>query len=202
MPNDDTQTPEMPGAQALLEQLAGARLPEWDSFAGGIKVRRLQPGQALFETDVPWPWLSIVRSGLVKLVYLRADGSERIKSFIAEGGFFASLAGLAAPGRTTFAAVALAPSVVEQLSYTQILALAERHLVWQKALRLGIEHYGARKEKRERELLTLTPEQRYRLFLAESPGLAGRVAQKDLALYLGITPVALSRMRGRMVRAG
>jgi CRP-like cAMP-binding protein len=188
-------------SQALLEHLAGGPLPEWASFAAQVQSRTLAAGETLFATDAPWPWLNIVRSGLFKLVYLRDDGSERIKSFIAEGGFFASLAALAPGGRTSFAAVALERSVVEPLSYPQIRALGERHLAWQKALRAGIEHYGLRKEKRERELLLMSPEERYRLFLHESPALAARITQQDIALYLGITPVALSRIRGRMARA-
>jgi CRP-like cAMP-binding protein len=187
-------------SQPLLEHLAGGPLPDWAAFADEVQPRTLAAGEALFDTDAPWPWLCIVRRGLFKLAYLREDGSERIKSFIPEGGFFASLAALVPGGRTSFTAVALEASVVEPLSYPRILALGERHLAWQKALRAGIEHYGRRKEKRERELLMLSPEQRYRLFLHEEPALAKRIAQQDIALYLGITPVALSRIRGRMVR--
>lgn len=187
-------------SKVLLERLAGAPLPEWQEFAATVRRRELAAGDTLFHADVPWPWLAVVTRGLFKLVYLRADGGERIRSFIAEGGFFASLAGLVPGGRTTFAAVAMGDASVEQLSYEQLRAFGDRHVAWQRALRVGIEFYGARKEKRERELLTLTPEERYRLFLAEEPGLAARVPQKDLALYLGITPVALSRIRGRIAR--
>jgi CRP-like cAMP-binding protein len=186
----------------LLEHLAGAPLPEWDAFAVTVRRRRLAPGETLFDADVPWPWLSVVGAGLVKLVYLRRDGGERIKSFIAEGGFFASLAGLAPGGRTTFAAIAMTETAIEQIGYAQLRDFGDRHIVWQRALRAGIEHYGARKEKRERELLTLTAEERYRHFIEEEPALAARIPQKDLALYLGVTPVALSRIRGRLARAG
>lgn len=193
-----TATPAEPSAQSLLEQMAGGPLPEWSAFAAGIQRRRLQPGQALFEVHQPWPWLAIVGTGLFKLVYRREGGSERIKSFITAPGFFTSLAGLPPGGRTSFAAIAMERATVELLSYPAILALADRHLAWQRTWRVAIEQYGARKEKRERELLTLTPEERYALFLSESPGLAERIPQKDLALYLGITPVGLSRMRGRM----
>lgn len=184
----------------LLEHLAGAALPAWEGFARGVQLRRLPAGATLFDAGVPWPWLGVVRRGLVKLVYLKADGSERIKSFIAEGGFFASLAGLAPGGRTSFAAVAMEPLEVELLGYDALRELGDRHIAWQRALRAGIEHYGARKEKRERELLTLTAIDRYRLFLDEEAALAARIPQKDLALYLGVTPVALSRIRGRIAR--
>lgn len=189
-----------PTSRALLEHLAGEPLPEWDRFAASVRTRRHAAGATLFDAGQPWPWLSVVREGLVKLVYARADGSERIKSFIAEGGFFASLAGLVPGGRTSFAAVAMESVVVEQLAYDTLRAFGDRHIAWQRALRVGIEHYGARKEKRERELLMLTAEERYRLFLDEEAGLLARVPQKDLALYLGVTPVALSRIRGRIAR--
>ncbi|MET0333585.1 MAG: Crp/Fnr family transcriptional regulator [Rhizobacter sp.] len=188
-------------AQALLEHLAGGSLPEWDHFAAQVKPRTLTAGEALFTSGEPWPWLNVVQRGLFKLVYLREDGSERIKSFIPECGFFGSLTAFAPGGLTSYAAVAMVPSVVEPLSYPQILALGERHLAWQKALRAGLQFYGQRKEKRERELLMTSPEHRYRLFLQEEPELVKRLAQQDIALYLGITPVALSRIRRRMARA-
>lgn len=187
-------------SKSLLQRLAGAPLPEWDTFAATVRRRELAAGDTLFRAETPWPWLAVVTRGLFKLVYGRADGGERIKSFIAEGGFFASLAGLGPGGRTTFAAIAMEPAHVEQLSYERLREFGDRHVAWQRALRAGIELYGARKEKRERELLTLTPGERYRLFLDEEPQLAARVPQKDLALYLGITPVALSRIRGRLAR--
>lgn len=191
----------MTQSRRLLEALAGEPLPEWDRFARELRSRRLAAGEALFHADQPWPWLAVVGEGVVKLVYPREDGGERIKSFIAEGGFFASLAALAPGGRTSFAAVAMTALAVEQIPYGALREFGDRHIAWQRALRVGIEFYGARKEKRERELLMLSPEQRYRLFIDEEPALAARIAQKDLALYLGITPVALSRIRGRLQRA-
>ena len=58
--------------------------------------------------------------------------------------------------------------------------------------------FAERKEKRERELLILNAEERYREFLAEAPALQSRVPQKDLARYLGLTPVGLNRIVKRV----
>lgn len=184
----------------LLESLAQAPLPEWDLVIRRIGVRQMAPGETLFREGAPWPQVAVVFQGLVKLVYLRDDGSERIKSFIDAGGFFASLAALAPGGVCTFSAVAVEHTEVVCLPYPTILELADRHLPWQKALRRALEFYGQRKEQRERELLTLDPPARYRLLLQQSPDLVRRVPQKDLALYLGITPVSLSRIRARLGR--
>ena len=50
----------------------------------------------------------------------------------------------------------------------------------------------------KRELLTMTPELRYRRFLDDYPDLIGVVSQKDIASYLGVTPVGMSRIASRV----
>ena len=53
-----------------------------------------------------------------------------------------------------------------------------------------------KKERREYEFLCLSAEERYRLLIKRSPDLVRQVTQNEIARYLGITPVALSRIRG------
>ena len=63
-----------------------------------------------------------------------------------------------------------------------------------------VEHllnFSMKKERREREFLTESAEERYRMLMDRSPELFDKVTQKDIARYLGITPVALSRIRKR-----
>jgi len=55
-------------------------------------------------------------------------------------------------------------------------------------------------ERRERSLILDSALTRYQNLLGEFPGIEARVRQYDLASYLGITPVALSRIRGRPAR--
>jgi len=143
-----------------------------------------------------------MRRGLLKLAYLSDRGDEWIKSFIAEGQFFASIAALTPGGSTSFAAEAIEDSELEQLDYRDIAARAATSLPWQRALAQALLIYGARKEARERELLTLAPTERYRAFLRQSPGVVDRVRQRDLALYLGVTPVSLSRLKARVRATG
>lgn len=46
-----------------------------------------------------------------------------------------------------------------------------------------------------------SPETRYRSLLASDPALVKRVPQYELATYLGITPVSLSRIRNRVKKS-
>lgn len=187
--------------QALLEAAAGAALPEWAMVAGTLKLSTVDAGGTVFLQDTAHPFVYAVRQGLFKLSYLNEDGSEWIKSFAEEGRFFASISALQTQGRTSFMVTALESSIVERLDYRLLSALATRYLPWSEALRKLTLVFAARKEQRERELLTLKPEQRYLAFCAAHPDLATRIAQKELARHLGMTPVGLNRIAVRNRRA-
>jgi CRP-like cAMP-binding protein len=189
-------------SQRLLSSLAGGDLPDWPAFADGVRVLQVARGTQVFAQGVAHPYVYVMRRGLLKLAYLSDQGEEWVKSFIAEGQFFASLAALAPGGSTSFAAEAIEDSELEQLDYRDIAARAATSLPWQRALAQALLIYGARKEARERELLTLAPTERYRAFLRQSPGVVDRVRQRDLALYLGVTPVSLSRLKARVRATG
>lgn len=162
---------------------------------------RLGPGQTLFRDGERQPYVYVVRCGLLKMVYDTPDGKEWIKAFAQEGLMFGSVTALQPNGVTSFSVVAMGAATVERFDHATIAELADRHLPWQRLLRRAFEVYGARKEKRERELLVLSAQQRYLQFLADHPGLDARIPQKDLAAYLRVTPVALSRIKGRLRRA-
>lgn len=55
-----------------------------------------------------------------------------------------------------------------------------------------------RKEDREEALLCASAEDNYRRFLTTNDKLAQRLPQGDIARYLGITPIAFSRIKKRM----
>lgn len=184
----------------LLESAAGSTLPDWPRIEAVQTVRRIETGGAVFLQDVEHPFVYAVQTGLLKLSYLSEDGTEWVKSFASEGRFFASIAALQPQGRTSFMVAAIEDSVLERLDYRVLAALAERHLAWSRALHALTMVYAARKEARERDLLTLSAEERYLAFRAAEPDLAKRIPQKDLARHLGVTPVGLNRIIMRLRR--
>lgn len=186
--------------ESLLTQAAAGPLPEWPRVAEAVTVRRVAAGRAVFLQDVEHPFVHAVQQGVLKLSYLSEDGTEWIKSFAREGRFFASLAALAPGGRTSFMVSALEDAVLESVDYRLLATLAGRHLAWARALQALTMVYAARKEARERDLLTLKAEARYLRFCAAEPELVRRIPQKDLARHLGLTPVGLNRIVMRLRR--
>jgi len=176
---------------------AGASEPACQTIEASARVHTLEAGEFLIRQGDPAPYIYMIREGLVKMFYITADGKEFVKSFIHEGQFTGSLAAQVEVGESTFSVVCLEPVTVEAVPFAAVKALIDED---PKVLRFFYEFFFAlalKKERREYDFLCQTPENRYRQFVDENPQLIGRVTQADIARYLGITPVALSRIRGR-----
>lgn len=145
--------------------------------------------------------LFLVQSGLLKAYYVSSDGKERIKSFITPGNTIGSLSSAHAGNASSFSLLALKDSALIELPFERLFDAAhESHEVAKKVLDLLLQ-LAMKKERREYEFLCLSPEERYQQLLARSPELFAEVTQADIACYLGITPVALSRIKNRVAKA-
>lgn len=181
-----------------LEQAAGLHLPEVELLAASVQLVQLREREFAFHQGDACPRLFGVRSGLLKQFYTTADGKEWIKSFTAQDELFACPIGFEPGGRTSFGTAALENSVLEVIEWRLVHALGERHLAWQKAIRYGFQALTQLKMVRERDLLMYTPEQMYQHLLDKRADLVQRVPQKELAAYLGVTPVGLNRIARRL----
>ncbi|MBP9906959.1 MAG: Crp/Fnr family transcriptional regulator [Rhodoferax sp.] len=182
----------------VFRHLAGAELPEWPAFEQSVRERRLKPHAALFLAGEHKPSIFVVNAGVIKMVYETASGDAWVKGFAEAGVLFASLSALGDDGLTSFSAYAETQSCIHEIDYSVLQHLADRHIAWQRAVANALKFYGQRKERREMELLTLTPEDRYLRFLNDYPSLVAVLRQRDIASYIRVTPVALSRIKSRL----
>jgi CRP-like cAMP-binding protein len=143
---------------------------------------------------------AIVRAGLLRHYYVDAKGRESVKAFRGPGEFSAPYAELIQrkPSRTFIQA--LAPTELLTFEVAAFDALADGSLELQRLARRFVEQHFVAKEQREYEFLMLTAEERYRQFCAERPEHLSHIPQHQVASYIGITPVALSRIRARGVK--
>jgi CRP-like cAMP-binding protein len=182
----------------VLRALAGQEVVMPADTLAHVRIVSLARDEVLFEMGQAHPYLYVIRSGCVKLLYRTAHGDEWVQDFMAEGAFFGSVTAMSPGGVCSYACEAVEPCELERLDYAWIEQTAQADPVWRMALLNGWKDYAIRKEWRERDLLTLSPEQRLQAFLDREGHLAQRVPQKDLARHLGVTPVSLSRIRRRL----
>lgn len=143
----------------------------------------------------------LLKKGILKACYLTTDGKEFIKSFFIPGSTVGSLRSLMRDEPSPFGVVALQTSSLLQFSLKDLRATAAKDLQLATQLIDFLTNLAIRKEQREEEFLTLSPEERYKKLRSENPNLLESVTQNDIARYLGITPVALSRIRNRIKKS-
>ncbi len=169
-----------------------------DYFSGLVSSVEVSKGKYLFRQHQGSASLFFVEQGLVKAFYETQDGKEFIKSFIKEGQFIGSLQALVAHQPNSFSVIALENCIVKEISSSQLMesfGSAAHASVWLNEFLLSL---AMKKEQREYEFLCLSAEERYLLFCQRDADLVPRLSQLDIARYLGITPVALSRIRRRL----
>lgn len=136
-----------------------------------------------------------VLQGGLREYYVLEDGSERTKGFNMAGGFAGSLSDLLSGEASRVWIVAEAPSVLIQTPWAAYAQLTESSPAWSRFARRMAESLYMAKVEREYELLALDAAQRYQRALARWPMLETVFSQRDIASYIGVTPVHLSRLQ-------
>lgn len=150
-------------------------------------------------TDTLW-WLE---SGLVRSYYCSADGRERNRAFHAEGSWLCS-GMLLVPSESPFSIEALEPTCLVALDYATLQAWTTQHSDLRAVLDHTMHKALAESTQREAQCLMYSPQERYQTMLQEQAELLARIPLHQLASYLGVSVVSMSRMRARMglVRPG
>ncbi len=82
--------------------------------------------------------------------------------------------------------------------YDYIEKLQDSNMKYLKFFKKLLDDLYLVRDTKEMEALTLTPEERYLTFLDTFPDITNRVSQHYIASYIGVSPEALSRIRGRI----
>ena len=162
------------------------------------KARSTVANEHVFRQGDQSQSLYIVKSGLLKAYYLSSDGRENIKSFILPGDNIGSLSAIHAEQVCTFSLLSLKPCELIVLKFQALYEASRNDPEISASVVDFLLKFGMKKEMREYELLCLSAEDRYRRLQEKTPELFNLVTQNEIARYLGITPVALSRIKKRV----
>lgn len=149
----------------------------------------------LIEQDADANSLYFVVRGICHGAYLTDDGKQYSKEFYWEGDWIIGFESLIRQQPLPF--------LIESIESCQLVRLPIR---WLTQLRRQchpfylnlVETQLCHKENKERFMLLNTPESRYRRFCQDYPRLLIRLSDYQIAAYLGITPISLSRIKKRL----
>lgn len=173
---------------------------DWQLIEPQLTLRSIKKHDCMIREGSVGREVGYILEGEMRHYYTHA-GEERTTYFYFENSLVAPY----------YSCITSQPSklTIEALSDTRLIVfpyavlkklMAENH-AWNTFGRLIAEYLGMGLEDRMVGLLTLGPEERYmELLRSNKKKILERIPQHLIANYLGITPVSLSRIRGRIGR--
>ncbi|GBF50349.1 cyclic nucleotide-binding domain protein [Leptospira ryugenii] len=160
-------------------------------------MRFLEKGEFFLKEGKVASEMAIVKDGLVMESYLTKKGDEFVKTYNFPGELTGSYYDLLSGVGSTCSIRALKDSRFAVAPFQKLLQLRESSHFWAKwNLRL-VELLFQKKAKREFELLTMSAEERYQSLKRERPNIESELSQQQIASFLRITPVTLSRIKNQ-----
>ncbi len=179
----------------LITVIPQEELENFSAISNEVKLSKGE--QFLVAGQIPKK-IAFVTRGIFRYFYIDQHGNEFTKGFFSEETFLSSYSAMIRTEPSYFSIEALEDATIMVIDFEKWKALMAGHTCWKDVLIAVLEKGFSKKEKREREFLLYDAETRYQLFRSEYPDLESRVKQHIIASYLGITPVALSRIRKKM----
>lgn len=181
-----------------LEQLVSFSDAGWSDAVHLFDRRSFAAGAHVIEAGDIVTELHFLLTGIARYYYLTPDGKEFNKSFARCGQTLSSVSSLVTGTPSPFFIQALEPCECLSIRYADLTSLCERCGEWEGLCRRLLEQLVIKKERREADFLLLSAAERYKKYLLEFADIADRIPHYHVASYLGITDVALSRIRKRL----
>lgn len=171
-------------------------IPEesWQQFTSHLKIEKFKKGDHLVRAGDQAHTLYFVESGLARSYFIDQKGKEFIKAFFKNGDVAGPYAEMLLGESTLIFIEALEDLTVVALDFHILQKLYSQSLWFSEIGRKICEHYFITKEKRIFEFLHFSATERYERFVKENPDLINRLPQYQIAAFLGISPVSLSRL--------
>lgn len=171
-------------------------------WRGLLRTRSVQRGEHLLQVGDVSRHQYYVVSGCLRTYLVGEDGKEHILQFAPEDWWTGNMASMLKQQPSQL--------IIEALEDTEVLAidragqeqLYERIPKFERFFRILITNAFIAQQRRTLSSLSKTAEERYAEFRKLYPSLDGRVAQKHIASYLGMTPEFLSTVRKRVLAKG
>jgi CRP-like cAMP-binding protein len=163
-----------------------------------LKIRKLKAGEIFIQQGEHYKKISYIKNGLIRAYLIKNNGNEITTLLRWEDQLITSHDSILfdEPSRFMYQAI-------ENTTLFEVDDDTAQHFMSKNSqLIMGRVHF-LRKMLGESILnvetfILLTPEERYLKFIKDKPDIINRVPSKYIATLLGITPVSLSRIRGRI----
>lgn len=173
------------------------KLPDaaWAEIRRPWRLKTVRRGEILTRKGDTERTFSLVLEGFQRVYVPRSGGRDLTVAFAYPVNYSGIPDSFFLQKPSAYYLEALTDGEILAVDHARFEALMDQHRELERWAWKLLATASAGRGKRERELLTLTAEERYDRLFREAPHLFQLVPQKHLATYLGMTPETLSRIR-------
>lgn len=175
--------------------------PEKAAFIAYLQPKKLRKKEFLLQQGEICKHSAFVISGCLRGYSVDKSGTEHVLSFAPADWWMADM----------YSLISQQPGVlnIEALEDTEMLLLSKINQEklytelpkFERFFRILAEKSLVANQQRLIDRLSLTGEERYKIFCHRYPTLINHLPQKQIAAYIGVTPEFLSRARAEMAKA-
>jgi len=183
----------------ILNNVSPISKDTWNEISKYFKTKNLKEGEHLFYIGDTVKDFYFLIDGIARYYYFKDNGKEFNKSFaLQKGHLISSISSVTQHTGSPFSVEILADFTSLCISYKDFINFGSKNKQWNTLTLKIYENLIIKKERREADFLLLSATQRYENFLIDYERVAEIVPNYHIASYLGITEVALSRIRKEM----
>lgn len=173
---------------------------ETDFFISILQTKKLKRKEFLLRAGDICKTENFITKGCLRTYTIDDNGFEHILMFGIEDWWAGDLHSFLTQTPATYFIEALEDTEVLQYTKTDLEILFVKVPKFERYYRLMLQKSMISLYQRLNQNLTFTAEERYLNFTNKYPQLQQRLSQKQIAAYLGITPIFLSMLRRKMAR--
>lgn len=173
---------------------------ECDFFISLLQTKKLKRKELLLKAGDICRTENFIVKGCLRAYTIDDNGFEHVVMFGIEDWWVGDLFSFLTQSPATYFIDALEDTEILQISKANLEKLYERVPKFERFFRLILQNAFIGHQNRINQNLSFTAEQRYIDFQKKYPHLEQRISQKQVAAYLGITPVFLSMIRRKLSR--
>ncbi|MBM6552130.1 Crp/Fnr family transcriptional regulator [Marinomonas ostreistagni] len=171
---------------------------DWRPCNTEFKVHTLNKGDCLLQQGEPCSNMFFLCSGLVRYYSVSQNGKEYTQTIAKAPKLVGSTRALGLVQPALFNIEAVCPSVAISFPWQSFYQQMSQDLAFTQAYAKFLESIFIAKEQKEYAMVKHSATQRYLDFCRDFSELKDVLPQQHIASYIGITPIALSRIRAQL----
>jgi CRP-like cAMP-binding protein len=177
---------------------AAVEASDFCRFGLAGKLKHYKKGQLLISQGQDAPNIYFMIKGIARYLSVSQEGKEFTQSFTCAPGIAGSTRAMTKKSQSLFSIEALDDVICLEFEWQNFFTTMLPQPGFLAAYNRLLENMFIKKEEREYAFVQQSAEQRYLNFIANNPQLRDKIPLKMIASHIGITPIALSRIRKKL----